>query len=229
MKKIIVFFTFLASFSVFSIDVEGGKWEHLYKKDQLDFYSKAVKKSDILAFSAKGTIKISLIEMLAILRDVEGTKRWDANSSVKKTIRNISDVEADTYSVSTMPWPITDRDLVMNNKLRLDLKNNFMIVDAYSVKHKDYPKNDDKVRARMGIARFKIRPVSEEVTYIEMYVHIDPRGSIPSWMVNIVQQDMPYDYLQNLQKFAKTVDEKPNPGVTRLYNEFMKHFNDTRK
>lgn len=210
--------------SSFAFNVEGGKWEELYSKDKLSFFSRPVKHSDVLAFSAKGEVEISLVEMLAILRDVEGTKEWDKNSSVKKTIRNISDIEADTYSVSSMPWPITDRDLVMNNKLRLDLPNNFMIVDGYSIKHKDYPRKENRVRAKMGIARFKLRPVTDTKTYIEMYIHIDPKGSIPKWMVNFVQKDMPYEYLKNLENFSKTVDRKPNPGVMKLYKTYMRHF-----
>ena len=229
MKNISILLLFLVSFSIYAFDVEGGKWEHLYSKRKLDFYSKEVKGSGILAFSAKGTIKISLLEMLAIVRNVEGTKRWDKNSSVKKTIRDISDIEADTYSVSKMPWPVTNRDLVLNNKLRLDLENNFMIVDSYSIKNKDYPKHDDRVRAKMRIARFKIRPASKGRTYIEMYIHIDPKGSIPNWMVNFVQKDLPYDYLRSLEKFSKTVDEKPKPGVLKLYKEFMKHYKNVSK
>ena len=218
-----------SSTNLLALDVEGGDWKFLYKKDELSFYSKEVKDSQLLAFCAKGTINIALVEMLAILRDVEGTKRWDKNSKVKKTIKNISDIEANTYSVSTMPWPVTDRDMILNNKLHLDLKNGYMLVDAHSVDHKDYPVKDNKVRANMGIARFKIKYINAQKSYVEMYIHVDPRGSIPSWLVNYVQKDLPYEYLKNLEDFAQTVDEKPNRGVTKLYQTYMKDFNTRNK
>lgn len=223
MKFILVVYLALFSvtgFSEYKPDLKG--WTKNYSKDGLDFYYKKVKGSNLLAFKAVGNLPINMGEMMAALRDVEKTVDWEKSTEKKITIENISDIQATTYTVTKVPWPFYNRDSVLMNKLFLDKKDMIFYVESFSVEHEKYPKQKNFVRAHVGYARFRTKPISKDLTYVEFEVQVDPMGSIPDWVVNLVQKDLPYDFLMGVSKYCKKNDLTPNPGVQKMIDEYFK-------
>lgn len=217
MRYLIVFSIFLACLSS-SFAADLSSWKKLYSKKGLSFYSKKLKGSSLLNFRAIGEINVAMGEAMAILRSVEHATKWDENTKVKKTIENISDIEAITYSETAIPWPFRNRDLVLSNKLFIDTERVALRVDVKSIERKDYPKRKKLVRAYLDAKMF-FREKSANQTLVDLQILVDPKGSIPHWIVNIVQKSMPYDFLIGLVNYSKKVDMKPNPGVANLYQE----------
>jgi hypothetical protein len=203
-------------------------WKYIYAKDGLSFYSKQGK-GGLLKFRARGILNVKPLELMAILRNVELATQWDKDTKTKVTIKNISDVEANTYSVTKIPWPFKDRDMVLNNILRIDEKRMSMRVDVNSVNLKSHPNFDSYVRANLS-ARFYIRPhENKNFSYVDIKVLVDPRGNIPTWIVNMVQESMPYDFLKSLESYSKTVNIKPNKGVKKMYKEYLELYKNREK
>jgi hypothetical protein len=218
MKKFFFIFSLLMACNLFAVDLLG--WKKLYSKKGLSFYSKKLKGSSLLNFRAVGELKVKTQEALAILRDVESTSKWDGNTKLKKTIENISDIEAITYSITTIPWPFRDRDMVLVNKLYFDKDRMSLRVDVKSISRKDYPKKRKLVRAELDVKMW-IRPKNTDTALIDLQILVNPKGSIPHWVVNIVQQSMPYDFLQGLAKRARKIQIDNNPGVKSLYGTLI--------
>ncbi len=196
-------------------------WKKLYSKGKLKFYEQKSKSSSLLKFRAIGEIKIKTEEALAILRNVELTPKWEKNTIKKITIENLSDIQAITYSITNIPWPMTDRDMVLDNLLYINREKKYLYVISQSVKHNKYKKkNTEFIRAEIYV-ELRIRPKDDNWSYVDLIAKVDPKGSIPDWLVNLVQQDMPYEFLTSLEEYAKKVDLKPNPGVVKLYNELL--------
>lgn len=222
--KIFVFFLTLLC-GAFAADLNG--WHKLYEKDGLSFYSKQIKGSSLLNFRAIGIIKTKMEEALAILRNVEHAQKWDDNTKLKKTVEDISDIEAITYSETNIPWPFRNRDLVLNNKLYIDRERVALRVDVNSIERKDYPKRKKLVRAHLNAKMF-FRPMDENTSQVDLMIMVDPRGSIPHWVVNMVQKSMPYDFLKGIENYAKKVEMKPNKGVQDLYDELITLLNELK-
>lgn len=216
MQKIIIFILILSSFNAFCDE----NWKHLYAKDNLNFFSKESNRGSLLVFMAKGQVDVSTPELLSILRNVEGTTKWDSDTKKKVTIKDISDIEALTYSITHIPWPFNDRDLVLRNLLVVDPKKKVLQVNVNSIELAEHPKDDDYVRAYLE-AKMQVRPKDENTTFVQLEVLVDPRGAIPKWVVNMVQKDMPYNFLKGIENYSKTGEFKPNPGVTKLYNDLI--------
>lgn len=225
MRYLILLVLIFASQSVcLAADLSG--WKKLYTKKNLSFYSKKLKGSSLLNFRAVGEINVAMDEAMAILRSVKHATKWDENTRVKKTVENISDIEAITYSETGIPWPFRNRDLVLNNKLFIDTQRVALRVDVKSIERKDYPKRQKLVRAFLDAKMF-FREKSKEVTLVDLQILVDPKGSIPHWVVNIVQKTMPYDFLIGLVKYSRKVDMKPNPGVAKLHQELKSLIKNT--
>ena len=202
------------------VDLTG--WKKVYSKDGLDFYSKRVENSKLLAFKAVGILDVNMGDMMAALRTVTTQKKWDKNTVRKETVEDISDIEAITYSESRIPWPFNNRDMVLHNKLFLDKEEKIFYVHTHSVEHKRYPKKRGLVRAQINLSRFRTKPISKDKTFVEFEVHVDPKGNIPAWIVNIVQKSFPYDFLTGLAEFCRKSKLKPNAGVQKMIDEYFK-------
>ncbi len=191
-------------------------WKLETNKDGVQIFSQKIPGSPLLAFRAVGYVDAPLGEMLAILRNVEVATKWDDSLKVKRTLEDKSELEAETYSIVKIPFPFDDRDLVLNNSLSYDEKTHELIVLAKSVVRADTPPNKRYVRAHIKFAEFRIIPENETYIKISMECHVDPKGNIPNWLVNFIQQDLPYDFIKNLEKFAKIFKLKPNPSIQKF-------------
>ena len=41
--------------------------------------------------------------------------------------------------------------------------------------------------------------ISDKETNVEVTIHVDPRGKIPSWIVNLIQKNWPYRFIKGME------------------------------
>jgi hypothetical protein len=193
-------------------------WEKVYNKEGVLVHSQKALNSKIVGFKAEAVLDATLENVLQVLRDVEGTTRWAPNLVEKKTIVNNSDLKAITYNNNDLPWPAADRDMILVNELRLDKKNKVLVVDTHSVTHPDYPEFKNAVRAEMpyGTLEFQRR---ENKAWVRMTILVDPRGSIPVWLVNMLQKRIPLQFLKALEKESQLKKPENLPGIKKLVEQ----------
>ena len=215
MKKL-MFVCLLSLTNVYSVQAD--TWEKTLEKDGITVYKKDSKKSDIQSLKAEGVIHASIDKITSILRDVDNSTKWVPNLLKRDLVKNISDTEAILYDVTDMPWPITDRDTIVHHKLSLTEDRKAAILNFSSTSNKIKEKTSGNVRAKIHRGYLKFTPNGEN-TIVEMSILVDPKGSIPSWAVNIVQVSMPYDFLKALDKFAGN-HKLPTPeGIKALLDQ----------
>lgn len=218
--KFIFFFFFLFSYPSFANHdlkefFNPNGWEKVYTKKGIVVYSQQSKHSNIVGFKAESILEAPLENILATLRDVEGTINWAPNMVEKKTIVEVNDLKAITYSNNDLPWPAADRDMVQMNELRLDEENKFLVVDTYSVEDKNYPPLDDIVRAQVNYGTLEFRRHGDNSS-VRMTLLVDPKGSLPIWLVNMLQKRLPYQFLRALEKEAAKSKRPLNKGIQSL-------------
>ena len=59
------------------------------------------------------------------------------------------------------------------------------------------------VRARLMFGRYTLIPKGRSATFVVVEMHTDPMGSIPSWLVNLVQKSWPLKTIQGLRSQVK--------------------------
>lgn len=223
LKLISFFVLFFLSISIFGqndfkefFNPDG--WEKVYTKDGVVVYSQKSKHSSIVGFRAEATLIAPLENILATLRDVEGTINWAPNITEKSTIKEFSDLKAITYTNNDLPWPAADRDMVQMNELRLDVENKYLIVDTYSVDDNIYPMVKDTVRANVTFGTLHFKRAGAHSTVL-MTLLVDPKGSLPIWLVNMLQKRLPYQFLMALEKEAVKSKAPLRKGIKELLNK----------
>ncbi len=227
-----IFFFLVSLASLLATDLGAPKYdsavfnEEGWKKDRVikgfTIYVREESDSEVLKIRAVGTLEAPLPSLMANLRDVESATDWTPDLLKKTTLDEISDLEAITYSLTAMPWPLYDRSLVLHNVLKLDKKRKLLVVHSRSVQHKDAPKSDDAVEAYMSYSYIAIRPVGLDKSYIEFIAAIDPKGSIPSWIVNFFQKKWPATFLRAMEKRSREFSPPLKPGLTKMMNDLLR-------
>ncbi|WP_372652200.1 START domain-containing protein [Halobacteriovorax sp.] len=220
MKFISFFLLFLISVSIFannSLDdfFNPSEWKEVYTKDGVTVYSQKSKHSSIVGFKAEAVLVAPLENILATLRDVEGTINWAPNITEKSTIKEFSDLKAITYTNNDLPWPAADRDMVQMNELRLDIENKYLVVDTFSIEDDSYPLAKDIVRANVTFGTLKFRRKGAHSSVL-MTLLVDPKGSLPIWLVNMLQKRLPYQFLMALEKEAVNSKVPLRSGIKDL-------------
>uniref|UniRef100_A0A8C5MJF1 START domain-containing protein 10 n=1 Tax=Leptobrachium leishanense TaxID=445787 RepID=A0A8C5MJF1_9ANUR len=176
-------------------------WVSSYSKPGIGVWMKPPKDKTSLIHTCKG--RMTFPDVLAdtvydVLHDTEYRKKWDMNMIETRDFAILS-ANADVgYYSWKCPKPLKNRDVVTLRSWLL-LEDCYMIIN-FSVKHNLYPPRKDLVRAVSLIAGYLIKitgPSSCTLTYL---AQVDPRGSLPKWVVNKASQYMAPKILRKLHK-----------------------------
>ena len=199
-----------------------GKWVKEKEEDGFSIYTKEEAKTEILPIKAEGVVNAPIDRILEVLRRVDGSEKWTPDLLQKITLKDINPRTAITYSLSNMPWPVYDRRLTLHNELLLDKEKELLFVMAKSVNYPGAPQPKRTIEAFMGYANMGFRPVSKDKTYVELTAYIDPKGSIPSWIINFYQLSWPVKFFNALEKEASRPDIVIRPGLKTMLVELLK-------
>lgn len=216
----------LSSQVLAKVALDESAWKTSFNKDGVKIYSQKVQGQDIIAFRTIYTVDASVIDMLRVLRDAKGGMKWNDDLKTVEYISEPSDLEATIYEVRKFPWPFEDRDLIVHYLLSINKEKKSISVKFNSVKHKKRPKVKGKVRARLHYGLMEFWPEKDK-TKIELTVLADPAGAIPAWVVNILQEKMPFKYIKTLETQAKKLKSKKYPGLAQVIEEYYQLYPET--
>lgn len=117
-----------------------------------------------------------------VLHDIEYRKKWDSNVIETFDIARLT-VNADVgYYSWRCPKPLKNRD-VITLRSWLPMGTDYIIMN-YSVKHPKYPPRKDLVRAVSIQTGYLIQSTGPKNCVITYLAQVDPKGSLPKWVVN---------------------------------------------
>lgn len=220
--KFFIVLTFCCQF-IFAQDLH---WVKDHEDSGFSIYTRQVKDSKILGIKAEGIIEAPLPAVMANLRNVEQSTDWTPGQLEKYSIDDISDLEAITFTLSDLPWPLSDRDMILHNKLFINKERQLLFVLSKSVEHeKNKAPKDGIVRAHVEYANIGLRPIDANKTYIELTTLVNPKGSIPVWVINFYQTKWPVEFLQALEKHSKIKSPPLRPGLREYLKKLLKILN----
>lgn len=156
---------------------------------------------------------VSADTMYDVLHDLEYRRKWDSNVIETFDIARLT-VNADVgYYSWKCPKPLKNRD-VITLRSWLPLENDYIIMN-YSVKHPKYPPKKDLVRAVSILTGYLIQRDSATSCTLTYLAQVDPRGSLPKWVVNKSSQFLAPKAMKRIHKACvKYMDwkQRHSPG-----------------
>jgi len=180
-----------------------GEWKRFLDEDGVKGYTRSVRGSAL--YEVRSTIIVpARIEVVgAVLRDVEGLKR-PGSSCLEARLIERQDANHYTFYVAyDFPWPVSDRDAVIQVVNRYDLDKGRVIADLRAVSHPRLPRRKDRLRITDLRSQFVIEYISRERTGVVYTSRADPTGHIPTFLVNRGSKSSLKDNALDLRKAVK--------------------------
>ncbi|XP_070300761.1 START domain-containing protein 10 [Salvelinus sp. IW2-2015] len=152
-----------------------------------------------------------------VLHDTSYRKKWDGNMIDTHDIAGLT-VNARFSDVGYYSWkcpsPLKNRDFVTMRSW-LPLGNDYLIIN-YSVKHPQYPPKKDYVRAVSLLTGYLIQSNGASSSTLYYLTQVDPKGSLPKWVVNRASQFVAPKAMKKIYKACQKYPEwkrKHNPNL----------------
>ncbi|SMF36842.1 START domain-containing protein [Pseudobacteriovorax antillogorgiicola] len=183
-------------------------WEQLYKKDGIEVFRAKLSGSKFVAFRGTATISTTPDLIVDVFKDAPRWKEWTDLLLSGKILEPRKANHLIFYQAFDSPPFIRDRDAVYDVHFKKDPSSGIVTVVG---KSREYPQAPETVGVRMDIdfSRWTLTP-KDGKTYVELEMHADPGGWIPSWVVNMVQRDYAYDLLFALRRQAHKILRERN-------------------
>jgi START domain/Integral peroxisomal membrane peroxin len=197
-------------------ETEADGWKSYGTKEDVEIWTKKDGDSDINWCKGRGLINAPAILPLEVYSNLRFMNKWDVTfDHGEEVARYTLDIDAlaeicppfadipvklddnaplpETglnYVAYKAPWPVKPRDILILG-VALPLKDGTVLVCSTSVEHEDAPELSKYVRGEIVFSGLQFRaptPKTCEITYV---VGFDPRGSIPTFLVNAASVQTP--------------------------------------
>jgi hypothetical protein len=204
------------------------KWEMFDEEDGIRMFRHDVPGSSIVALRGEGFIAAPITRVASVLVDRKRSTEWIDRLVKTKLLRQLSETESVEWDHIKTPSPLKDRDFVFKSVIATDPAKKKVIFSYYSVTDPLAPETDDYVRGTFRGGKFELTMATRtnkdgtktRGTIVNAEVEVDPRGSVPKFIVNMVQKSWPHQTLMALRKQVAKPDIKDDPRVVeRLTRE----------
>jgi hypothetical protein len=175
---------------------------HLEKdEDGIQISSRAVEHSDFREFKAETTVQTTIDSIIAVFQDPNSFTRWVHQCSIAEVIKQDSFLDIYVYQVSDMPLLVSDRDVVIRDVYSYSEDYKHWTIDVQAVEGM-IPETDN-VRVTNSKGTYNLYDLDNGLVKIVWFQHADPAGALPSWLVNSLIVDLPFNTLDNLRKLVQ--------------------------
>ena len=174
------------------------QWQQVNDDDGIQVYTIDIPNTDIVKAKAIIEIKSPLIRIRQELDDIDSRHEWVPFLKQSKLIIVNSATKRLEYSLFAAPWPASNRDFVYSLQL-VKKSSDQLIYKIHSVSTDAMPENVNNIRGEIFESVYTLTKINENLTRVELSYHADPKGWLPSWIVNIIQRVLPYKILRNLR------------------------------
>lgn len=167
-------------------------------KEDIKVYTCPTAQSKFKAVKANFAVNASYKEMVSMLMDVENFCTWQYRTKSARILKKVADNEVIYYIEFDVPWPASNRDLIVQIKVTQDPATGWITLISNSLP--DYlPKKDHTVRVQASRSSWLLKS-DGIMTKADYYLEIDPGGSLPAWLINLYASDGPWRTFKNLKE-----------------------------
>lgn len=179
---------------------ENSSWKLRRDKYGIKVWTRSVEGKGIIEYLAKTILETELSKLTDLLRDVENYPSWTANCESAFIYKVLSDSSFIEYLTTKVPWPMDDRDVVMEAIVARETEDYFEL--RLNSTPEAVPLSDKHVRIEISKGSWKFKKLDDKRVEVIHQFMSDPGGNIPKGIVNMFIVSGPYKTLLNLHKLC---------------------------
>lgn len=178
------------------------EWKLSKEGNGIKVYTGTMNNSNFKSVKVECTLEGTIDKLVTVLKNVDGNNHWVYNTKQTHMVKNINDREFIYYAETSLPWPLRNRDMLIN--MLFDKNNTSSTLTVKQTGMKDEaPRQDGKVRVPYFNGLWEVTSVDEKHISINYQLSVDPGGSVPSWAYNMFVSKGPYQTFSNLAELLK--------------------------
>lgn len=192
----------LALCGLIATGVQAQDWQLAKDEAGIKVYLSSVPGSQYKAYRAVTTVNADLQKLLSLQADVKGSCAWIFECQEQSMLK-AAGAESWLYSRFSAPWPVTARDSVL--LITTSVAADGTVTRLLKALPEYLPKEKDFVRVSRVDGFWTLQPKAAGAVEVVYQAHMEPGGSVPSWLANSFVVDAPFNTLQAFRQAA----EKP--------------------
>ena len=199
-----------------------GRWKLIKRRRGIKVYSMKVKGSPLIAMRGDAVLNAPLPKAVYLLHNVPLKTKWVSRLKKIYTVHTYSPTNLVNYAHYDLPWPVADRDFVYQTRLVIDNKLQQIRWYTLSVSHPKAPKTVG-VRGELLYSRYVLKPIDNgRKTFLRAEIQGNPKGSLPIFLVNLIQKQWPYKTIRGIRKALKKSFVKEHLAVKKALQRWQK-------
>ena len=181
------------------IAIDDPSWHLESSSDGITLFSNSIPGIGVVPLKAVMTIPGTIEEVSLVLEDISRRGEWISNFGRSVVLDKANDYDQTEYLRVDMPWPASDRSALVRARITVsdDLKR--ATIAAESIDSFPADTLPVLVRSKIYASTFQMTQVGDHVEVVAL-VFIDPRGSIPKWIVNYFTRRVSRSTLSGLRR-----------------------------
>jgi hypothetical protein len=170
------------------------------EEDRIKVYTRPESDSPFLAVKVTAVINAPFEKVVEAMGSGDGCGEWRAVCKSSEIMSTVSETENYVYMVLDLPWPISDRDMVIHSDANIDLEAKTVTVNLVSASS-SHPEQD-YVRAESN-GQYLITAIADEQVEFTYIMHTDFGGDLSPDIINTRLSTSTYDDIKQLQELAE--------------------------
>ncbi|MFZ5563483.1 MAG: START domain-containing protein [Thermodesulfobacteriota bacterium] len=199
---VILWFGFvIPAFSSDPMEADG--WKRVMDKNGIKSYSRQYQGTGIFEFKAVTVVDAPIYVVSELVREVETYTDWMPYCSLGSSMDIVSRDEKKVRIILDVPWPLSDREIIMHAKALYALDHGRAFIDLENVNA--WPETDPGlVRVPMFSGHYTFEFITPDKTGVIYQYNVDLAGSLPDALSKMIANRFLFDKLSNMQKKAVT-------------------------
>jgi hypothetical protein len=178
------------------------EWTLKKDKDGIKVYTGKMTDSKFNAIKVSCDLKGNLSALASILLQPSLQPEWVIATKTSKLIKQLAPNHIYYYNIATIPWPLSNRDMVIDLNIVQDTATKKMTVTANSIENV-LPNMKGLERIPFTNATWEVTPFGVNTIHVEYFLKINPGGGVPPWIVNMFIAKAPFESFENLSKIIQ--------------------------
>jgi len=195
----------------------GAEWEKVSDRDGIVVSRWERPGADLFAFKAEAVVDSPIAKVANVILDTDRQKEWVPNLGEARRVREISPTSRVQYLHIETPFVVKDRDFVVKGQAEYKPEEPSLFLHFASTEDEAAPPTN-KVRGEIHASSYRLEPIEGGAkTRVTLLVNVDPKGTVPRWIVNLFQKSFPRQTLKALRKQASRDDVGEHPAVKAAF------------
>ena len=184
-------------------------WQLQKESAQRRIHTAPVAHSSFKAFRAETTIAQPIDAVLAVIAHPASCPLWVDGCLHSQSLGINSFSDRYGYALNDLPWPFRDRELIVHITTQAKAPDTIHISMRAIGDNETLPDDTSPPPARQHATRilhshahYVLKAIDQNHTSVVWSQHMEPGGSLPAWLVNMMLTDLPDKSLEALESVA---------------------------